>query len=110
MAEIHVEDYGTLIKFAVKDANGIALDVSLADSMIARFERPDKTTFEDALEFETTGVDGLLAWKSAQGEVIQEGSWRAQVIITFPDGIVPEDSKFHSSIVKFKVVANIAAP
>ena len=107
--EIHVGDVGTKLRIKVYDVdvdgNEVLLDeLASATDMILRVEKPDKTTAEFDMEFETDGSDGIAVYITQEGDIDQSGGWKFQGIFTLPDG------KWSSNVVKKKVFPNLAAP
>jgi len=114
--ELHVGDVGTNLLYRVweclEDGTKALVDITTATSMVVRYRKSDKakTTHDKVGSIFTggdngDGTDGIVKYVVEEDFVDIKGTWKEQLIISFPGGSV-----FHSSIHDKTVVANLAAP
>lgn len=115
--EIRVGDEKTSIELAIKECNNdgtySVVDISGAQSLVMRFQKPTKPTKtsidKPAVVFtggpNGDGTDGIVQYITESGFVDIKGTWKVQAIATFQDG-----GKFHSSIETITVVKNLPNP
>ncbi len=102
MANIHVGDIGTVITVTVKDADGVALDISGATTKNFIFKKPNNTLATVAASFVNSGTDGKLKYTSLSTTFDQAGEWQLQVYLVLPTGT------WNSDIEYFKVWRNLS--
>jgi hypothetical protein len=105
LEEIHVDDYGTILRMTIgeydDDGNFQAVDISSATVQKFRFEKPDGTTFEKVTTFTAGGADGKIQYTVEVDILNANGQWRIQAYIVMPTG------GWSSEIKQFHVHANI---
>lgn len=94
--KVFVNDIGTGFRGTFKE-DGTVVDVSGAVTKTIKFEKPDGTTLSKAGSFVTDGTDGLLEYKTVDGDLSIGGKWRLQGYVDLVSW------KGHSDIVNFKV-------
>lgn len=97
----HVGDVGFTFEASVQDEDGVIVDLSLAQSITFNFQKPDDTMMVKAASLRTDGSDGIVKYITTEGDLDQDGTWKDQVFVEI--GI----SKFHTDILKFKVLPNL---
>lgn len=103
--QLHVGDYGTLIKVLVKDidssGNSAAEDISAATTKNIILKKPDGTKLTKTASFSTDGTDGYIQYVTVAGDIDTAGDWELQVYIVEPSGAWYTDTK------KFTVYSNL---
>ncbi len=94
--KVFVNDIGTAFQGTFKES-GTVVDISGAATKTIKFEKPDGTTMDKPGSFVTDGTDGLLEYRSVDGDLDIGGDWRLQGYIDLGGW------KGHSDIVNFKV-------
>ena len=100
-SEIHAGNIGTVFRITVKDGDDI-VDVSTVLSKLMYFSKPNGEVLTKNASFYTDGVDGVIQYTSASGDLDQVGTWELQSKIIFPNG-----NTFYTDIQKFKVIRNL---
>jgi hypothetical protein len=105
MAEtLQVNDIGTSLEVTVFDQDGVVLNLATASLLQIALLKPDGVTeMTKTAALVTDGTDGKLHYVTVANDLDQAGHWKIQGIITFATG-----GLFHSTVTKFKVLANIA--
>lgn len=98
--EIHVNDIGTEFRVLVSD-DGSTVDLSAATDIVMVFKKPSGTRIERNADFYTDGTDGLVYYRSVDGDLDEVGTYKIQTIVTIAGGT------FNSSVGSFKVHHNI---
>lgn len=98
--EIHAGDIGTRFEITVLE-NGVAMDLSTANSVEFSFRKPDQTIVTRTASFVTNGVDGKVKYTTQEGDLDQKGAWRMQIHVVFTS------TRWHSNIQNFTVYENI---
>lgn len=75
--EIHVGDIGTLLRGTVKE-NGVVVDISSATAKKFKLKPPDGPSIVVDASFETNGTDGVLVYRTMDGDLSVSGMWRIQ--------------------------------
>ena len=101
MAEIHVGDAGTALEYEIRDEKGAIVDVSTATIKQVTYRRPNGTKFVRALDFVTTGIDGLVRYTTTPEDLDKAGTWKAQVYVELGSG------KWYSTTASFPVYPNL---
>lgn len=99
--DLHVNDYGTVLEFTVKDQDDNVLDLSEATVKSLVFSKPDGTTSTVTLNFTTDGADGKVQYTIESGLLDVAGTWRMQVVLTLSAGV------WYSGITEMKVEPNL---
>lgn len=99
--DLHVNDYGTVLEFTVKDQDANTLDLSEATGKSLVFSKPDGTTETVSLSFTTDGSDGKVQYTIAQNLLDTAGTWRMQLVLTLSAGV------WYSDITEMKVEPNL---
>jgi hypothetical protein len=86
---------------AVLTLDGVVADISAANLLEVRFQKPDSTVIVRAAQLGTTGLDGLVVYVVQPGDIDQAGDWRYQFDVGTPTFRFPLDP------VVFKVGHNI---
>lgn len=97
--ELHVGDTTTLIVTLTED--GVASDVSAATLIEFKLQLPDKTVIVRIGAFVTDGTNGQVQYKLMTTDLIIDGPWKLQVVITEVADV------FNSALAKFKVNRNV---
>lgn len=103
--QLHVGDYGTLIKVLVKDidsnGNAAAEDISAATTKNIILKKPSGTKLTKTGSFTTDGSDGYIQYRTVSGDIDTAGDWELQVYLVEPSGA------WYTDIVKLKVYPNL---
>ena len=103
--QLHVGDYGTLIKVLVKDidssGNTAAEDVSGATTKNIILKKPDGTKLTKAASFSTDGTDGYIEYTTIAGDIDTVGDWELQAYIEEVSG------GWYTDTANFKVYSNL---
>jgi len=78
MSTPHVNDFGTIFRITLTDADGVAVDISTATTKQILFENPDGIAVTKVAVFYTDGTDGTIEWVAAAGVLILQGLWKIQ--------------------------------
>lgn len=113
---ITVGDTGTEMLFAIQDQSDAYVDIR-GQTVTARFERPDGTTF-DRPTTEATAYDGtdtaitaaltahaLVRYVLVEGDIDQDGTWRVRAHVT-----TGGSGSWKSTKDRFTVDADLAEP
>lgn len=101
MADLHINDIGTLLRITIVDSDGVAVDISTATGLKIELKKPDGTTVEKTAALINTGSDGKLGYRTISGDLDQAGTWSIQAFVTTPSW------SSHSAVDKFKVKENL---
>ena len=99
--EVHVGDIGTAFRATIRDENGDTIDVSVAESLSLRFQKPDKTVLEFTPQLVGGGTNGIIEYVTVAGDLDMPGSWRLQAIVGMAGDL------WHSDIRNIKVYKNL---
>lgn len=86
MAEIYVNDWGTVFEVTLVDENDAAIDVSLATTQEIRFRKPDGVMDVQTSVFTTDGTDGKIEYTTVAGDLDVAGRWSIQGHVILPTG------------------------
>jgi hypothetical protein len=98
--EIHVGDIGTQFILTITDA-GTIVDLSVASTKQAVFQKPDRTTLTKDALFVTDGKDGQLVYTSIADDLNLAGIWHVQARVVLSSG------EWHSNVEMFEVYGNL---
>lgn len=107
MADIHVNDIGTMFKLTVKDQNSNIVTLDGSYMLAVNFLLPDGSTLSRTASLYSDGSDGIIQYITTSGDLTQPGSWKQQAVVTKTGGGGTITQQWHSNSVKFKVVANL---
>jgi len=97
--KLHVGDTTTIV-ITLKD-DGVVADISNADTLQIKLQRPAGTFLLVVAAFVTDGVDGQIQYKLLTTDLDVPGGWLIQAIIK------ESTDTFNSSVAKIKVNRNI---
>ncbi len=98
--QIFVGDVGTEFRIQITD-EGTAVDLSSATDLIISFRKPDGSLLTVSASLYTDGTDGIIFYRSVDGDLDQSGIFKIQAQVTVGSGI------YNSSIGSFKVMCNV---
>lgn len=98
--EIHVNDIGTEFRILISD-DGSTVDLSAATDILMIFKKPSGSRIERNADFYTDGTDGLVYYRSVEGDLDEVGTYKIQANVSIGGGV------FNSSVGSFKVHHNI---
>jgi len=98
--EIHQDDIGTIFPMTVKSGDA-AVDISSATEKKILFKKPDGEILTKTAAFYTDGVDGIIQYAAAQGDLDTTGKWKIQARVTLSSGT------WSSDIGEFTVYKNV---
>lgn len=103
MADIHVDDIGTVFQAYLRDGE-TARNVSTATTKTIKFEDAEGTVTEKTAAFLTDGTDGVITYTTVAGDLSVAGEWKWQgfVVLTDPAGT------WHSAEKNFHVQENLS--
>jgi len=84
---LHQSDVGTEILITVLDfRTNLVVDLSSASTIKFLFQDPDGNTFSRDGELYTDGLDGIVKYKTVEGDIDQSGKWEMQCYVTTSNG------------------------
>ena len=93
LPDIFVQDFGSIMAFHIKRSPSQNFDVSSAISLVLKFRRPDRTTFErgatKAPSEDSTledGADGRVFYITQANDFTIGGEYNVQLTVTLPEG------------------------
>ena len=99
--EIRVGDIGTQFKVTIKDGTS-AVDISSATSTKQIIlKKPDGTKLTNAATFFSDGTDGIMYYKTVDGDLDVPGVWKLQGKVVITAGT------FSTDVYSFKVHRNL---
>lgn len=101
MADIHLNDIGTIFRVSVVDESDASIDVSGALTKSIVFRKPDGTTVTQTADFYIDGTDGIIQYTSIADDLDQTGTWQLQAFVELPGGA------WSSEVQAFKVRGNL---
>ncbi len=101
MADIRLNDVGTLFKATIVDENDAIVDISSATIMEFIFLKPNKTTLTTTATLYTDGTDGIMKYATVAGDIDQSGSFKVQGHVVLSTG------EWRTSILSFQVGCNL---
>lgn len=81
---IQVGAIGFLIKLEIRKAYEIE-DLSTATTLLIKIQKPDDTVLTVSGTLLTDGTDGLVFYRTVEGDLDQAGTYHAQAYIVKPD-------------------------
>ena len=69
-----------------REENGQPFDCSTATVKTLKFQKPDGVIIARDATFATDGKDGVVTYKTADGDLDQAGPWVGQASVELPDG------------------------
>lgn len=101
MADLHVNDYGTVITVQLLDRSS-PVDLSVSGTTVTfRFADPDGNATDKTGSVVGDGVDGICTYTLA-GELLDEaGEWSLQIIVSNDGG------QWSSEVYEFDVESNL---
>lgn len=97
---IQVGAINLLVELEIRDGYNV-LDISGATTKNIIIERPDDTLITGSGLFTTDGTDGLIYYRTVEGDLNQAGIYNAQAYIILPD------FEGYSTPVSFTVYSNL---
>lgn len=97
----HVGDFGTILEVDIESPDGSPLDVSVATVLNLVFQKPDGTVMTATASPKTDGMDGIVQYAFADGDLDQTGTWRYQAFVHLGTAEVWSD------VGKLKVLPNL---
>ena len=101
MANIHLNDIGTIFRITLQDQDSSAIDISGASTKEIRFKPPSASRKDKAASFTTDGTNGQLQWTTIANDLDVIGEWQIQAYAVLSGGT------WYSDVGTFTVVANI---
>lgn len=101
MAELHLYDYGTILKINVVDSAGNSQSVLGATNILFLLEKPNESVITRSGVLTTDGSDGLIQYTVASGDLDIAGIWSIQGRVITPSG------SYSTSISEFRVDKNL---
>lgn len=101
MAELHLYDYGTVLKINVVDSAGNSQSISDATDILFLLEKPNESIISRSGILTTDGSDGLIQYTVASGDLDMAGIWSIQGRVFTPGG------SYSTSISEFRVDKNL---
>ena len=99
--EIRVGDIGTQFKVTIKDGTSV-VDISSATSTKQIIlKKPDGTKLTNAATFSSDGTDGIMYYKTVDGDLDVPGVWILQGKVVITAGT------FSTDVYSFKVHRNL---
>ena len=100
-AQITVDDVGTVIRYTIKDQDGVVVDISAASvkDIILLSPAGKKTTKTASLT--GSGTDGKMQYITIAGDLSLPGTWRRQAKVALLSGT------FFTDVATFEVAGNI---
>jgi len=103
MAEIHLNDVGTVFKVRIiDDSTNAALDVSDATTKQIKFKKPDGTVVAQTAVFTTDGSDGYIQYTTVANDLNALSQWHIQGFVS------SATYENHSEISTFDVNNNLS--
>lgn len=100
MTDIHVGDIGTTFEIALTDA-GEVVDLSTNSGIEIIFKNPSAQVTTKTATLVGDGTTGRIKYVTVANDLSIAGSWQMQAKVSTPSGT------WSSSIIKFKVLANL---
>jgi len=94
--DVHLNDVGTVFRLTVLD-DGAAVDLSEATTKQILFKKPSGLLLTKSAEYYTDGLDGIIDYTSASGDLSELGEWQMQAYI------VTNTSSWHGTVEEFRV-------
>jgi len=101
LAEVHVNDIGTVFRIAIVDNTNTVIDISTATKLDFIFKKPDGTIMTKAGALFTNGADGIIEYVTLSGDINQTSKWKIQAHVILPTG------EWFSTIGEFYVHGNL---
>lgn len=101
MADIQLNDTGTLIELQLLDDN-TPINLTGATVLQIKFKKPDGVTITKTATITGSGADGLMGYVSEANFFNLPGTWLAQAIVTLSGGW-----SGRSAVTRFSVVDNL---
>lgn len=100
-ATITAGDIGSVLRYTIKDQDGIVVDVSAASEKSIILLSPTGKKYTKTATLTTTGTDGQIEYTIQAGDLDAPGTWLRQAKVVVPAGT------FFTGVTSFDVVANI---
>lgn len=98
-----VGDYGTLVRFSLKNPDGSALDLTTSTGVVLRFRLPTGTIVDKTATI-TDASGGIASYSVEAGVFSVAGTWRVEARAAFPSSAWTSEEK------TFEVDRAIPAP
>ena len=86
---LHVGDYGVVSYEATVVQNKVPYPLDTTANVHILFRRPDLTELNVVGSFSSlNGTDGIVRYIFQQNDITVPGTWTAQVILTYSNGVV----------------------
>src|SRR5687767_13585106 len=99
--EVHLNDFGTIFQFEIKDEDDAVVDVSTATTREIVFKKLTGDILSKTASLVNAGTDGLVKYVIASGDIDTVGQWRVQ------GRVILSGKQFSSDIHTFKVFENL---
>lgn len=100
-ASITAGDVGTVIRYTIKDQDGVVVDISTATTKQIILRSPAGKKLTKTATFTTSGTDGKIQYSTQAGDIDTPGVWSRQAKIVLPGGT------FYTDILTFPVEVNL---
>jgi hypothetical protein len=100
-AELHVNDFGTVLTFTFLDESNEVVPLAGLTSREIIFKKPDGTRLSKTPSLTTDGSDGKVYYTLASGDFDVKGMWQVQ------GRAANASSNYYSDVLTFKVFENI---
>lgn len=100
LAEVHVNDIGTLFKLTLTD-DSVAVDISGATTKQIKLKKPDGTVLTKTAIFTTDGTDGKMFYQTIADDIDVTGEWQIQGYVVLATGT------WYTSVHSFRVFENL---
>ena len=97
MKSVRLNNIGTTFKITIKDQDSLIVPIETSSIKRLYFKRPDRTVFYVNASFFTDGTDGIIIYRTIQGDLNQTGIWEIEPYIVIYSG------HFTGSSIKFIV-------
>lgn len=103
-ASFQVDDTNVMLKVAVTDSDGAAVDLTDLETctfiLLSPGEEPTRT--EHTGEVQSPATAGIVTYHTEAEDLFVAGTWKLQVRLQFEDG-----TDKRTAVTKFKVLGNI---
>jgi hypothetical protein len=101
-ATITVDDVGTVLRYTIKDQDGVVVDLTAATTKeIILLSPAGKRTVKTASLTNAPGTDGKIQYITIAGDLAVAGTWKRQAKVVLLSGT------FYTPVTTFEVAGNI---
>ncbi len=103
MAEIHLNDIGTIFEVTLSDESAVVIDISGATTREIVFVPPSDSVNKKTKAAALTGdgTDGKMQYTTVAGDIDEQGAWQLQAHVVLPSG------EWRSTVADFNVFPNL---